>query len=147
MWVQSKYTIQQIASFTPGRYGCNIKVVILKGISGIDILSISGEISLRSRPWDMPDDQSTFVQAMAWCCQATSHYLCQSWPRSLSPYGVIGPLWVNILQNAQYGYPIDCPQWQDMGVHFLDSESGIYLQQYLHCRIPSFVILVMQQDK
>ena len=24
-----------------------------------------------------------FVQVMAWCCQATSHYLNQCWPRSL----------------------------------------------------------------
>ena len=28
------------------------------------------------------------VQVMAWSCQATSHYLSQCWPRSLSPYGI-----------------------------------------------------------
>ena len=28
---------------------------------------------------------------MAWCRQATSHYLSQRWPRSLSPYGVTRP--------------------------------------------------------
>ena len=32
---------------------------------------------------------------MAWCRQATSHYLSQCWPRSLSPYSVIRPQWVN----------------------------------------------------
>ena len=32
---------------------------------------------------------------MAWCRQATSHCLSQCWPRSLSPYGVIRPQWVN----------------------------------------------------
>ena len=31
---------------------------------------------------------------MAWCRQATSHYLSQRWPRSMSPYGVIRPQWV-----------------------------------------------------
>ena len=31
---------------------------------------------------------------MAWCCQATSHYLSQCWPRSLSSYGVTRPQWV-----------------------------------------------------
>ena len=31
---------------------------------------------------------------MAWCRQATSHYLSQCWPRSLSPYGVTRPQWV-----------------------------------------------------
>ena len=41
------------------------------------------------------DDQPTLVQVMAWCCQATSHYLSQFWPRSLSPYGVTRPQWVN----------------------------------------------------
>ena len=41
------------------------------------------------------DDQSTLVQVMAWCRQATSHYLSQCWPRFLSPYGVTRPQWVN----------------------------------------------------
>ena len=41
------------------------------------------------------DGKSTLVQVMAWCRQATSHYLSQCWPRSLSPYGVIRPQWVN----------------------------------------------------
>ena len=29
------------------------------------------------------DDKSKLVQVMAWCRQATSHYLSQCWPRSL----------------------------------------------------------------
>ena len=32
---------------------------------------------------------------MAWCHQATSHYLSQCWPRSISPYGITRPQWVN----------------------------------------------------
>ena len=40
------------------------------------------------------DDKSTLVQVMAWCRQATSHYLSQCWPRSLSPYDVTRPQWV-----------------------------------------------------
>ena len=32
---------------------------------------------------------------MAWCCQATSHYLNQCWPRYMSPYGVTRPQWVD----------------------------------------------------
>ena len=43
---------------------------------------------------DFTDDQLTLVQVMAWCHQATSHYLSQCWPRSLSPYGIIRPQWV-----------------------------------------------------
>ena len=32
---------------------------------------------------------------MAWCHQATSHYLSQCWPISLLQYGVTRPQWVN----------------------------------------------------
>ena len=43
---------------------------------------------------NLADDKSTLVQVMAWCRQATSHYLSQCWPRSVSPYGVTRPQWV-----------------------------------------------------
>ena len=45
---------------------------------------ISSKMSL-----DLTDGKSTMVQVMAWCRQATSHYLSQCWPRSVSPYQVI----------------------------------------------------------
>ena len=44
---------------------------------------------------DFTDDQSTLVQVMVWCRQATSHYLNQCWPRSLSLYGGTMSQWVN----------------------------------------------------
>ena len=47
---------------------------------------------------DLTDDNSTLVQAMAWCHQATSHYLSQCWPNLMSPYGITRPQWVNSLQ-------------------------------------------------
>ena len=47
--------------------------------------------------WDLPNGKSTLVQVMAWCRQATSHYLSQCWPRSVSPYGVTRAQWVNCL--------------------------------------------------
>ena len=55
---------------------------------------ISCKIALRWMPLDLTDDMSTLVQVMVWCCQATSHYLSQSWPRSLLPYGITRPQWV-----------------------------------------------------
>ena len=55
---------------------------------------ISYEIALRWMPLDLTDDRSTLVQVMAWCHQATSHYLSQCWPRSMSPYDVTRPQWV-----------------------------------------------------
>ena len=55
------------------------------------------EIDLRCMPQDLSDDLSTLVQVMAWCHQATSHYLsqCSCWPWFMSPYGVTRPHWVN----------------------------------------------------
>ena len=46
-------------------------------------------------PLDLTNDQSTLVQVMAWCRQATSHYLNQCWHRFMSPYNVNRPQWVN----------------------------------------------------
>ena len=42
-------------------------------------------------PQDLTDVKSTLVLVMAWCCEATSHYLIQCWPRGMLPYGVTGP--------------------------------------------------------
>ena len=60
---------------------------------------ISYEIALRWMPLDLTDDKSTLVQVMAWCRQATSHYLNQCWPRSMSPNGATMPQWVNVLNT------------------------------------------------
>ena len=38
---------------------------------------------------------------MAWCRQATSHYLSQCWPRSLSPYDGTGQQWVT--RHSKHG--------------------------------------------
>ena len=61
---------------------------------------ISHEIALRWMPLDLTDDKSTLVQVMAWCHQATSHYLSQCWLRSMSPNGVTRPQWVNSLMPS-----------------------------------------------
>ena len=45
-------------------------------------------------------DKSTLFQVMAWCRQATSHYLNQCWPRSMSPYGVTRPQWVKRVRHS-----------------------------------------------
>ena len=55
---------------------------------------ISHKTALRWMPLDLTDDKSTLVQVMAWCRQATSHYLSQCWPRSMSPNGVTRLQWV-----------------------------------------------------
>ena len=82
-------------SLAPGGFENIFQNVFFKLISWIDTLSNSCEIALRSMPQNPSDDKSTLVQVMAWCRQAASHYLSQCCPRSLSPYGVTRPQWVN----------------------------------------------------
>ena len=40
--------------------------------------------------------KTALVQVMAWCRQATSHYLTQCQPIHMLPYGVIRPQWVKV---------------------------------------------------
>ena len=47
---------------------------------------------------------------MAWCHQATSHYLYKCWHRSIPPYGVIKPQWVNHLMEIR-GDGYGCGGW------------------------------------
>ena len=84
-----------INSLAPGRFQFNFRWVIFKLTSVNGCWGISFEIALRWMPLDLTDDKSTLVQVMAWCRQATSHYLNQCWPRSLAPYGITRPQWVN----------------------------------------------------
>ena len=90
-------------SLAPGRCDRNSELVILKLITMIDIFSISSEIILRWIPRDLrsmqqntSDEKSTQVEVMAWCSQATSHYLDQRSHRSMSPYDVTRPQLVNV---------------------------------------------------
>ena len=87
--------ISTFNSLAPGKFAGNFKQVIFKQILVIDSWGISCEIALIWMSLDFIDDQSTLVQVMAWCRQATSHYLSQCWPRSMSPYGITRPQWVN----------------------------------------------------
>ena len=84
-----------INSLAPGRPGCQFKTAIFNLVLLIGIFTSSKENALIWMPWDLTDDKSTVVQVMAWCHQATSHYLSQCWPSSMSPHGVTRPQWVN----------------------------------------------------
>ena len=69
-------------TFSPTHWGL-YKVSV---VSFFAMLNIFCTISLS-------DDKSSLVQTMAWCHQATNHYLIQYWPRSTSPYDVTRPRW------------------------------------------------------
>ena len=53
---------------------------------------------------DITDDMPTLVLVVAGCFQATSHYLSQCWPRSMSPYNDPGPEWVQ--KHAALHWPV-----------------------------------------
>ena len=50
-----------------------------------DIQTSLCEIAVSLMWMGLSDDESTLVQVMAWCPQATSHYLSQCWPNFVSP--------------------------------------------------------------
>ena len=85
-----------INSLAPGKFAWIIDR-FFKQILVIDGWGISCQIALIWISLDFTDDQSTLFQVIAWCRQATSHYLSQCWPRSVSPHGVTRPQWFYIM--------------------------------------------------
>ena len=79
LWVVSYEHFNPLA---PGRCASMFKSIILEHMLQIKFMIISCEISVRWMPQNTFDDRSTLVQVMAWCLQATSHYLKQCWPPS-----------------------------------------------------------------
>ena len=71
-----------------------------KPILEINGWGITCEIALKWMSVNLADDKSTLVHVMAWCRQATSHYLSQWRPRSMSPYGITRPQWVKWIPRA-----------------------------------------------
>ena len=98
---------QWVNSLAPGKFEWNFKYIIFKGILVIDGWGSCCEMALVWMSLDFTDDQSALVQVMAWCRQATSHYLSQCWPWSLSQYGVTRPQWVKITAISLSGWWVD----------------------------------------
>ena len=82
----------------PRRFGCDFK-----NSNYVLLIGILYDNALRWMPQNITDDKSTLVQVIAWCRQATSHYLSQCWPKSLSPYNVTWPQWINSLAPGRGG--------------------------------------------
>ena len=100
---------------------------------------ISCEIALIWMSLDFTDDQSTLVQVMALCRQATSHYLNQCWHRPMSPYGVTRPQWVNSL------WPTDVIRWHWAGSP-LAQVMACCLMAPSHCLNQCYLPSVMSND-
>ena len=109
----SGFSTRRVNALASGRFQFNFRQVVLKLTLVNGGWGISHEIALRWMPLDLTDDKSTLVQVMAWCRQATSHYLSQCWPRSMSPNGVTRPQWVKLKSHGSI-------------VWFLPISMGIY---------------------
>ena len=98
-------------SLIPGKFEWHFRYLIVQIISVINGWGISCELALRWMSLHLTDDKSTLVQVMAWCRQATSHYLSQWWPRSLSPYGVTRPQWVKEMNERASPFVCEYLEW------------------------------------
>ena len=90
--IYTPYETLYFNSLIPGG-SSNSKNVISKQMLWIKFISTSCELLFRWMPQgtsDGTDHKSALVRAMAWCCQATSHYLSKCWPRSMSPHSSQG---------------------------------------------------------
>ena len=107
------YKLYQVNSLAHGKFEWNFVYVIFKWISVIVGWGMSFEIALLWLWLHFMNDQSTLVKLMAWCCQATSLYLNQCWPRSLMPNGFTRPQWVNLdhLSISRYYIFITLPHY------------------------------------
>ena len=83
-WFQ--YQHHKIWPIVPWEIWIKFQLVIFKLILQIDDCGIYCDIALSWMSLNLTDNKSTLVQVMAWCHQATSHYLCKCWPKSMSPY-------------------------------------------------------------
>ena len=92
-------------------------------------------------PQNLTDDKSTLVQVMAWCHQATSHYLNQCWPRYSTPYGVTRSQWVKSSEifedfgTAICGIKIMTSHWILLDVISFHALDTIFLARNLSYRI------------
>ena len=97
------------------------KNIILKLITQNNSLGIHREIALRWMPQKLSNEKLTLVQLMAWCHQATSHYLSHCWPRSMSPYCITRPQWVNCNPQCLMGLDVKSLRLRHNYRHFADN--------------------------
>ena len=117
---------------------------------------------LRRLPQNPIYDKSKLVQAMAWCHQTASHYLSQCWPRSMSPYGITGPHWVNSYwynSCIQSELCVKTPEWDEPQTYHLGSgrlptnwtsgEFGVYsaTQTIRNHNLTSYRMVLYEDEK
>ena len=111
-------------SLCPERSIYTFENVIFNHVWLIVICTFSHDNAFRWKPQELTNEKSTLVQVMAWCRQATSHYLSQYWPRFVSPYGVTRPQCVltNMDSNMELSWQciLRCKLWEIYCVYFIE---------------------------
>ena len=100
----SSVFISMINSLAPRRCGSNFTWIFLNLIFKMISWALHKKLIL-GECHKIP----LLVQVVVWCRQATNHYLSQYWPRSISPYGITRPQYVNSL------WPSDAICWHRSG--------------------------------
>ena len=77
-------------------------------------------------PQDLTDDKSTLVLVMAWCRQATSHYLNQCWPSALTHICGTRGRWVNIESYLRDHFAYATSQWETLQYNVVSHGLGTY---------------------
>ena len=106
-----------IKSLAPGRSWCGFKNAIFNLDLLIGIFKSSYINVLKWMPHDPIDDKTTLVQVMAWCRQASSHYLKQCWP---TPYDV-----------TRIRAPMSSGVQMPFGMHAIEISSSFICENYL----------------
>ena len=92
-WCRKQHRHAHIKSIACERF-----VWISKWLSSMLILMINCFVKFASEVcrWSLFIDESTFVQVLAWCRQATNHYLTECRHRFMSPYHITRLHYVSI---------------------------------------------------
>ena len=88
-----------IDSLAPEWWGNNFAGVFFKHIMRTGLLSMICETGIRWEPRDPTYGVSTLVSVIAWCRQASGHYIGHCWPWSMSSYGVTRSKWVKMSRH------------------------------------------------
>ena len=87
-WARYQPMREYVNSLSPVKCGYDLECVNYEHNLGIYILSNQVNITLEWMPEDVVDNKSTSVPVIAWCREATSHYMNEFWLRTSKPYDV-----------------------------------------------------------
>ena len=115
------------------KFELNFRYFIFQIIAMIDGVNFC-ELALRWMSLDLTNDKSILVKVMAWCRQATSHYLSQCWSRSLSPYGITRPHSIKHIKFHTREYEVEITWWVPIIEDFLPFDDGLLISRHIPAR-------------